>query len=142
VTGALGGGLWLVSSHTKQPAAAAAFAQYMSTSPNIQKAGVDAGLPQYVPDQASYLKSLGSVFADPSTTESSWKTAAGEVWTGWSPVPWSTDAIWGSTALSNLTASPPASFAAQLLPYAEALANQARLSGFTVKSPVAAVSSP
>ena len=142
VTGALGGGLWLVSSHTKQPAAAAAFAEYMSTSPSIQKVGVDAGLPQYVPDEAGYLKSLGSVFADPSLTESSWKTAASEVWTGWSPVPWSTDAIWGSTALSNLTSSPPASFAAQLVPYAEALANEARLAGYTVKSPVKAVSSP
>jgi hypothetical protein len=30
----------------------------------------------------------------------------------------------------------------QLLPYAEALANQARLAGYTVKSPAAAVSNP
>ena len=138
-TGALGGGLWLVSKHASDPKAAAAFAQFMATSPKIQKVGVDAGLPQYVPDENSYLSSLGSVFADPSTTEASWKTAASEVWTGWSPVPWSTDAVWGSTALAALTANPPGSFAAQLLPYAEALANQARLAGFTVKSPVSAV---
>ena len=109
VTGALGGGLWLVSSHAPDPKAAAAFAQYMATSPKIQKVGVDSGLPQYVPDENSYLSSLGSVFADPSTTEAAWKTAAAEVWTGWSPVPWSTDAVWGSTALANLTANPPAS---------------------------------
>jgi ABC-type glycerol-3-phosphate transport system substrate-binding protein len=142
VTGALGGGLWLVSAHTKQPAAAAALAEYMATSPKVQKPGVDAGLPQYVPDETSYLSSLSSLFADASVTEASWKTAASEVWTGWSPVPWSTDAVWGSTALANLTGSPPAPFAAQLLPYAEALANQARLAGYTVKSPVSAVSHP
>ena len=139
VTGALGGGLWLVSKHAPDPKAAAAFAQFMATSPKIQKVGVDAGLPQYVPDENGYLSSLGSVFANPSTTEASWKTAAAEVWTGWSPVPWSTDAVWGSTALASLTSNPPGSFAAQLLPYAEALANQARLAGFTVKSPVSAV---
>lgn len=139
VTGALGGGLWLVSKHTSNPKAAAAFAQYMATSPKVQKVGVDAGLPQYVPDENSYLSSLSSVFANPGTTEAAWKTAASEVWTGWSPVPWSTDAVWGSTALSTLTASTPGSFAAQLLPYAQALANQARLAGFTVKSPVSAV---
>lgn len=142
VTGALGGGLWLVSSHTKQPAAAAALAEYMSTSPDIQKPGVDAGLPDYVPDQAGYLTSLNSVFANPATTEAAWKTAAGEVWSGWSPVPWSTDAVWGSTALPNLTANPPKPFAAQLLPYAQALSNYARQAGYSVKSPVSAVSSP
>ena len=142
VTGALGGGLWLVSAHSKHPAAAAALAQYMSTSPNVQKAGVDAGLPDYVPDQDSYLKSLNSVFANPASTEAAWKTAAGEVWTGWSPVPWSTDAVWGSTALPNLTANPPKPFAAQLVPYAAALANYARQAGYSVKSPVSAVSSP
>jgi multiple sugar transport system substrate-binding protein len=142
VTGALGGGMWLVSSHTKQPKAAVALAEYMATSPNVQKVGVDAGLPQYVPDEAKYVKSLRSVFADPAITEASWKTAASEVWTGWSPVPWSTDGIWGSTALPNLTTNPPGSFAAQLLPFAEALANQARLAGYTVKSPVSAVSNP
>jgi len=142
VTGALGGGLWLVSSHTKNPKAAVAFAEYMATSPNIQKVGVDAGLPQYVPDESAYVKSLGSIFADPSGTEAAWKTAASEVWTGWSAVPWSTDAIWGSTAQPALTANPPASFSAELLPFAEALANQARLAGYSVKSPVSAVSNP
>ena len=66
ITGDLGGGLWLVSKHAPNPKAAAAFAQYMATSPNIQKVGVDAGLPQYVPDQATYLSSLSSVFGNPS----------------------------------------------------------------------------
>ena len=142
VTGALGGGLWLVTSHSKQPGPAAALAQYMATSPNIQTPGVDAGLPDYVPDQAAYLNSLATVFANPSVTEAAWKLAAAQVWQGWSPVPWSTDAVWGSTALPNLTKNPPASFADQLEPYAIALANQARLAGYTVKSSDSKVGHP
>ncbi|MGD0196791.1 MAG: extracellular solute-binding protein [Solirubrobacteraceae bacterium] len=139
VTGDLGGGLWLVSKHSPNPKAAAAFAQYMATSPNIQKVGVDAGLPQYVPDESKYVSSLSSVFADPSVTEATWKQAAAQVWDGWSPVPWSTDNVWASTNLSAITANPPASATSQLVPYAEALANQARLAGYTVKSPNSSV---
>jgi len=139
VTGDLGGGLWLVSKHAPNPKAAAAFAQYMATSPVIQKVGVDAGLPQYVADQAKYVSSLATVFGDPSVTEATWKSAAASVWNGWSPVPWSTDNVWASTNLAAITANPPAKMSAQLLPYAQALANQARLAGFTVKSPVSSV---
>ena len=135
VTGDLGGGLWLVSKHSPNPKAAAQFAQFMATSPKIQKVGVDAGLPQYVPDQNAYLSSLATVFGDPTTTEASWKQAAAQVWDGWSPVPWSTDNVWASTNLAAITASPPASMTAQLTTYAEALANQARLAGYTVESP-------
>jgi len=137
ITGDLGGGLWLVAKHSRQPKAAAQFAQYMATSPVIQKVGVDAGLPQYVPDQAAYLSSLGTTFADPSVTEATWKQAAAQVWDGWSPVPWSTDGVWASTDLANVTGGKPVS--GELLPYAEALANQARLAGYTVVSPVKAV---
>jgi len=132
-TGDLGGGLWLVSKHSKHAKAAAAFAQYMATSPVIQKVGVEAGLPQYVPDQAAYLSSLGTTFGDASVTEATWKQAAAQVWDGWSPVPWSTDGVWASTDLANVTGGKPV--AGELLPYAEALANQARLAGYTVVSP-------
>jgi multiple sugar transport system substrate-binding protein len=135
VTGDLGGALWLVSKHSRNAKAAAAFVQFMATSPKIQKVGVDAGLPEYVADQASYLSSLGSVFGDPSVTEATWKQAAAQVWSGWSPVPWSTDNVWASTNLAAVTASPPGKMGSQLEPYAEALANQARLAGYTVKSP-------
>jgi len=140
ITGDLGGGLWLVSKHSHNAKAAAALATYMATSPNVQKVGVDAGLPQYVPDQATYLSSLSTVFGDPSVTEATWKQAAAQVWDGWSPVPWSTDNVWASTDLANVTGGKP--IAGELEPYAEALANQARLAGYTVVSPDKAVSSP
>ena len=37
VTGSIGGGLWMVTSHTTQPKAAAALVEYMVTSPKIQE---------------------------------------------------------------------------------------------------------
>jgi len=44
----------------------------------------------------------------------------------------STDGVWASTDLANVTSGKPV--AGELVPYAEALANQARLAGYTVKS--------
>ena len=59
--------------------------------------GRHAGLPAYAPDQDAWLKSLDGVFANPAATEAAIKTAAGEIWTGWSPVPWSVESIFGNT---------------------------------------------
>ncbi|MGO9583895.1 MAG: hypothetical protein ACLP36_13965 [Acidimicrobiales bacterium] len=134
ITGALGGGLWLVSSHTSQPAAAAALAQYMSTSPNIQNVHVDAGLPDYAPDQDAYVGAFGSVFAEPATTGKAWEKAASEVWNGWGPTPWSTDAAWASTVVPGVTSTPPSTLGKQINSFALALANDARLAGWTVQS--------
>jgi len=134
ITGALGGGLWLVSSHSSQPAAAAALAEFMSTSPKVQAVGVDAGLPDYTPDQAAYVGSFGSVFANPVVSGKAWETAAAEVWNGWGPTPWSTDAAWASTVVPGVTATPPSTLGKQMNSFALALANDARLAGWTVKS--------
>jgi multiple sugar transport system substrate-binding protein len=134
ITGALGGGLWLVSKHSSQPAAAAAFAEYMATSPNIQAVGVDAGLPDYAPDQAAYVTALGAVFANPVSTGKAWEEAAAEIWKGWGPTPWSTDSAWASTVVPGVTHTPPSTLGAEINSFALALANDARLAGWTVKS--------
>ena len=78
VTGSIGGGLWMVTSHTTQPKAAAALVQYMDTSPKIQEnPAITQGLPAYAPDQNAWLKSLNGVFANPSATEAAIKTGRG-----------------------------------------------------------------
>jgi ABC-type glycerol-3-phosphate transport system substrate-binding protein len=103
VTGAIGGGLWMVSSHTKQAKAAAALVTYMATSPKIQSdPKVTEGLPAYKPDQDKWLESLNGVFANPTETQAAIKTAAGEIWTGWSAVPWSVESIFGNTVTPGL----------------------------------------
>lgn len=103
VTGSIGGGLWMVSAHTTQPKAAAALVQYMDTSPKIQdNPAITQGLPAYAPDQNGWLKSLNGVFANPAATEAAIKKAAAEIWTGWSPVPWSVESIFGNTVTPGL----------------------------------------
>jgi ABC-type glycerol-3-phosphate transport system substrate-binding protein len=103
VTGSIGGGLWMVTSHSKQQKAAAALVRYMVTSPKIQgDPAVTQGLPAYSPDQNAWLQSLNGVFANPTATKAAIKKAAGEIWNGWSPVPWSVESIFGNTVTPSL----------------------------------------
>ena len=132
VTGSIGGGLWMVSSHTTQPKAAAALVQYMDTSPNIQSdPTVTEGLPAYKPDQDAWLKSLDGVYANPSATEAAIKTAAAEIWTGWSPVPWSVESIFGNTVTPGLIGG--GTFSSALTSLAGNIKSAAQSAGWQVK---------
>ena len=132
VTGSIGGGLWMVSSHTTQPKAAAALVQYMDTSPNIQSdPAVTEGLPAYKPDQDAWLKSLDGVYANPSATEAAIKTAAAEIWTGWSPVPWSVESIFGNTVTPGLIGG--GTFSSALTSLAGNIKSAAQSAGWQVK---------
>jgi multiple sugar transport system substrate-binding protein len=52
-TGEVGGGLWFMSSHAKDPAAAAAMLTWLSTSWASQ--GISVGYPAYVADQTKWV---------------------------------------------------------------------------------------
>ena len=133
VTGSIGGGLWMVSSHTTQPKAAAALVEYMVTSQQIQgDPTVTQGLPAYAPDQDMWLTSLNSVFANPSATEAAIKQAAGEIWTGWSPVPWSVESIFGNSVTPGLIAG--GTFTSALTTLAANIKSAAQSAGWQVKS--------
>lgn len=133
VTGSIGGGLWMVSAHTKQPQAAAALVQYMDTSPKIQdNPAITQGLPAYAPDQNGWLKSLNGVFANPKATEAAIKKAASEIWTGWSPVPWSVESIFGNSVTPGLLGGGTFSSALQTL--AANIKAAAQSAGWQVKS--------
>ena len=133
VTGSIGGGLWMVASHTKQPKAAAALVQYMDTSPKIQEnPAVTQGLPAYAPDQDGWLKSLNGVFANSSATEAAIKQAAAEIWNGWSPVPWSVESIFGNTVTPGLLAG--GTFTSALTSLAGNIKSAAQSAGWQVKS--------
>jgi ABC-type glycerol-3-phosphate transport system substrate-binding protein len=132
VTGSIGGGLWMVSSHTKQPQAAAALVEYMVTSPKIQtNPKITQGLPAYGPDQDAWLKSLNGVFANPAATEAAIKKAASEIWTGWSPVPWSVESIFGNTVTPGLVAG--GSWSSALSTLAGNIKSAAQSAGWQVK---------
>ena len=133
VTGSIGGGLWMVSSHTKQPKAAAALMEYMDTSPKIQESSsIEEGLPAYAPDQGGWLSSLNGVFANPSATEAAIKQAAAEIWPGWSPVPWSVESIFGNTVTPSLISG--GTFASALTTLAGNIKSAAQSAGWQVKS--------
>jgi len=127
-TGEVGGGLWFMSSHSKNPAAAAAMLTWLSTSWGSQ--GISVGYPAYVADQTKwiagqqasgfYSDQIGPVFA----------TAATEIWPDWSPVPWSTDSIWASTVSPALTSG--STMVSQLAAYGQQLTDFAQSDGYTV----------
>ncbi len=132
VTGSIGGGLWMVTSHTQQPKAAAALVEYMDTSPQIQEnPTITQGLPAYAPDQDKWLKSLNGVFANSGATEAAIKKAAGEIWTGWSPVPWSVESIFGDVATPGLIAG--GSFSSALTALSTNISSAAQSAGWQVK---------
>ncbi len=132
VNGSIGGGLWMVTSHTSQPQAAAALVEYMDTSPQIQEnATITQGLPAYQPDQDAWLQSLNGVFANPTASEAAIKQAAGEIWGGWSPVPWSVESIFGNTATPGLIAG--GTFTTALMSLAANIKSSAQSAGWQVK---------
>jgi multiple sugar transport system substrate-binding protein len=133
VTGSIGGGLWMVTSHTTQPAAAAALVEYMDTSTQIQEnPKITQGLPAYAPDQNGWLASLNGVFANAAATDAAIKQAAAEIWTGWSPVPWSVESIFGNTCTPGLIAG--GTFSSALNTLAGNIQSAAQSAGWQVKS--------
>ena len=133
VTGSIGGGLWMVTAHTKQPAAAAALVEYMDTSPQIQEnPKITQGLPAYAPDQNGWLASLNGVFANSAATEAAIKQAAAEIWPDWSPVPWSVESIFGNTATPGLVAG--GTFSSALTTLAGNIQSAAQSAGYQTKS--------
>jgi len=133
VTGSIGGGLWMATSHTKQPKAAAALIQYMTTSPKIQtNPKITQGLPAYKPDQDKWLASLNGVFANPTETKAAIKAAAGEIWSGWSAVPWSVESIFGNTVTPGLIAG--GTFTSALSTLAANIKSAAQSAGWQVVS--------
>ena len=133
ITGALGGGLWLVSSHSR-PTAAAAFAQYMSTSPNIQKVRVDAGLPDYAPDQDAYSRRSAPSSPTRSPLGKHGRRPQPRSGTVGARLRGAPTQPGRSTVVPGVTATPPSTLGKQMNSFALALANDARLAGWTVQS--------
>jgi hypothetical protein len=104
----------------------------MDTSPKIQEnPTITQGLPAYAPDQNGWLKSLKGVFANPAATKAAIKTAAAEIWTGWSPVPWSVESIFGNTVTPGLLTG--GSFRTGLSTLAANIQSAAQSAGWQVK---------
>jgi multiple sugar transport system substrate-binding protein len=129
VTGDVGGGTWFISSHSKNLALAAKFAEFVTTADAYQ---VDQapGYPAFAAAGQKWLDKQQS--SGYYATDLSAITKAGSmIWSGWGSPSFSQEAIWAKTMTPILTSG--GSVAANLGKWGQAISDQAKVEGYTVK---------
>jgi ABC-type glycerol-3-phosphate transport system substrate-binding protein len=127
-TGDVGGGIWMISSHSQNIKAATAVAEWLTTNTgNLANAPT---YPAYVPGAKAWLANPANkdYFADDVT--SVFINAANEIWTGWSNTKFSDATPWSNAVLPALTAGK--SLSAALPGWQTAIVNEAKSVGYTV----------
>ncbi len=127
-TGDVGGGLWIMSSHTSQPKLAAQALTWLATSNGSQL--LSQGYPGYVPAAAQWIAAQDKTGFFASPLAPAFATAAPEVWTGWAQTPWDVFGIWASTVTPSLVAGQ--SVSSQLAGFGSQLSNYAQSAGYQV----------
>ena len=128
-TGAVGGGMWFVSSHSKNLKASVDLVKWVTTDPEYTAgtgtypaytAAADAWLAK---QQSSgyFANDIGPVFKD----------AATKIWTGWAvSTPYSQEAIYASTMVPAITQGK--TMTSQLGAWQDAIDNKAKSLGYSV----------
>jgi ABC-type glycerol-3-phosphate transport system substrate-binding protein len=127
-TGNVGGGVWMISSHSTNLKAATALATWLTTSTeNLQDAPT---YPAYIAGAKAWLANPANkdYFADDISNV--FLSAANEVWTGWSNTKFSDATPWSNAVLPALTAGK--SLTSALPAWQTAIANEAKSVGYTV----------
>lgn len=126
--GNVGGGTWFISSHSKNLAAAAEFAEFVTTADEYQ---VDEapGFPAYTDAATKWISKQESsgYFA---TDLSALSAASGIVWDGWGYPSYSQEAIWAKSMTPLLTSGK--SINDSLGDWGTAIKNQAQVAGYKV----------
>jgi ABC-type glycerol-3-phosphate transport system substrate-binding protein len=127
-TGNVGGGVWMVSSHSKNLKASTALTEWLTTSDENLKSAPT--YPAYVPGAKTWLANPDnkSYFAD--DIAGPFQTAADQVWTGWSNTKFSDATSWSTVVLPALTAGK--TLTSTLPAWQEAIVNEAKSVGYTV----------
>jgi ABC-type glycerol-3-phosphate transport system substrate-binding protein len=137
VTGAIGGGLWFLSSHSKNLKVAASALLWLSTS-SVSQSKLSSGYPAYSSDDAAWVatQNASGNYATPLSGEPTlakvFSAASNEIWTGWSAVPYANDQIWASDVVPTLASG--GTQKAGLGIFAGDASNLARSDGFQVHS--------
>jgi hypothetical protein len=124
----VGGGVWMISSHSTNLKAATAVTEWLTTSTeNLQGAPT---YPAYSPGAKAWLANPVNkdYFADDVAPV--FTAAANEVWTGWSNTKFSDATPWSNTVLPALTAGK--SLTATLSAWQTAIVNEAKSVGYSV----------
>lgn len=127
-TGNVGGGVWMVSSHSKNLKASTDLATWLTTSDANQAAAPT--YPAYAPAAKAWLSNPAnsSYFAD--DVSGPFQQAADEVWTGWSNTKFSDATAWSSVVLPALTAGK--SLTSTLPAWQKTISNEAKADGYKV----------
>ncbi|MDX3855308.1 ABC transporter substrate-binding protein [Streptomyces sp. AK02-01A] len=127
-TGNVGGGVWMVSSHSANLKASSDLVTWLTTSDENQ-----ASAPTY----PAYTKAAEAWLANPANSDyfandvsEPFQQAADEVWTGWSNTKFSDATAWSSVVLPALTSGK--SLVSTLPTWQREISNQAQAEGYQV----------
>jgi ABC-type glycerol-3-phosphate transport system substrate-binding protein len=127
-TGNVGGGVWMISSHSKNLKASTALAEWLTTSnQNLASAPT---YPAYTPGAKAWLANPANKDYFATDVSKVFQAAANEVWTGWGNTKFSDATAWSSVVLPALTAGK--TLTATLPAWQTEIANEARTVGYTV----------
>jgi len=127
-TGNVGGGVWMISSHSKNLKAATALTKWLTTSDANQ--GSAPTYPAYQPAAKVWLANPTNSKYFATDVSSAFTTAANEVWTGWSNTKFSDATAWSSVVLPALTAGK--TLTSTLPAWQAAIVDEAKSVGYTV----------
>jgi multiple sugar transport system substrate-binding protein len=130
-TGAGGGGMWFVSSHSKNLKASLDFVQWVTQNPQYTaKAGT---YPAYKPAAVGWLTALQSSGYFANDIAPVLTSAADNIWTGWKQsTAFSQEKIYGEKILPAITAGK--TITSQLDDWQKEIENKAKSLGYTVKN--------
>ena len=129
VAGNVGGGTWFISSHSKNSALAAKFAEFVTTADAYQ-VELAPGYPAYTSAAKNWIaKQEASGYY--ATSLSAMVEAGSMIWPGWGAPSFSQEAVWAKTVTPVITSG--GSVAAMLPKWQEAIKNEAQVNGYTVR---------
>ena len=129
VAGNVGGGTWFISSHSKNSALAAKFAEFVTTADAYQ-VDLAPGYPAYAATAAKWIaKQESSGYY--ATNLSAILDAGSKIWSGWGSPAFSQEAVWAKTMTPVITSG--GSVTATLPKWQEAIKNEAQVNGYTVQ---------
>jgi multiple sugar transport system substrate-binding protein len=127
--GNVGGGTWLLSAHSANLKAAAAFLTWVTTSDDYQ-ADLAPGYPAYSAAAKKWLAKQTSSGYFANDIAAPLQAAADQVWPGWGYGQFSQEAVWAATVTPKLTAGK--SLVSLLPAWQDAIANYAGAAGYKV----------
>ena len=127
-TGNVGGGVWMVSSHSKNLKASTDLATWLTTSNDFQANAPT--YPAYVPAAKAWLANPVNKQYFAGDISDVFQKAADEVWTGWSNTRFSDATAWSNVVLPALTAGKTLT---ETLPqWQTAIIDEAKSVGYTI----------